>query len=353
MVAALRGRAATFVVCVLIVGLCPPSGASGDPLPHGNVSTAKHDASLRRDRYPLTVKLIEFEGKGGTDVPVTLSVACGEGDYPKGQLCPVLNGRPVPAQVDVLATWPRDGSIRHALVSLVVPRIAAGGTLEFALKQAVAPRPRPFELTVSLEDFAVKAEFDNPDGKKTISMIAPTTMEKISKILSGEAEAGDLAPRLAGPVCYEFEVHDVPKTDGAPDPDIDVLYRVRVYSGFKGVRVAYVVENDRMPAKPYPKEFTVSDRDFSRLAFLVGPSAGPKVVYEHGPVTHWYQTRYRVLRWWGERPPPTGTRGRPTATAWRPSPSTGARAARWSPGRPTTTRSIPSTGTAAEGGGPV
>jgi hypothetical protein len=120
--------------------------------------------------------------------------------------------------------------------------------------------------------------------------------------LAGNTDAGKLCPRLAGPICYEFELHDVPARGDRADPNIDVFYRLRFYSGQDAVRVAYVVEHARMPGPPYPRQFTLADRRFSKLSFLAGPSDALNEIYSHGPATHWYGTRYRVVKWIGQAP---------------------------------------------------
>ena len=276
-------------------------GAEEMPKP-GKADTFELDRWMRRNKYPLTVKFIEHEGKGGKNIPVTFGLACGEGDFKPGQLSPALHADPSPAQVDVLSTWP-DGSIKHALVSLVIGSLQARDTFPFCCVKGAPLKPETFELAVPLDDFVVRTEFEDKDGNKTETSISSDVMKKMAAVLQGNAKPGRLAPRLAGPVCYEFEVQALATTDGKPDPDIDVFYRLRFYSGWKGVRVAYVVENTRMPKAPYPKQFSVRDRDFTRLRFFAGPKGKEKAVCERGPLTQWYGTRYRVLRWVGNRPP--------------------------------------------------
>ena len=263
------------------------------------------DRELRRTKHPLTVKLIEWERTGGESVPVTLSVGCGEGDYPAGRLRPVLGGRALPAQVDVLATWPSDGSIRHALVSLVAPKLPAGGSLTIGFEKAPPTRPPAFRCAIEPGELAIRSEFDVPGGARLVSSVPPEAMKRIAAVLAGRAEAGPLAPRLAGPVCYEFELHDVPAAAGRADADLDVFYRLRFYSGLAGVRIAWVVENTRLPAKPLGDQIVLRDRDFTALRFQAGPAGKLATLAEHGPATHWWATRYRVLRWYGRRPPLT------------------------------------------------
>ena len=58
----------------------------------------------------------------------------------------------------------------------------------------------------------------------------------------------------------------------------------------------------RIPAKPYKKPFPAVDRAFTKVRFRAGPAGKLETVYEQGETSHWYATRYRICKWWGERP---------------------------------------------------
>jgi hypothetical protein len=283
----------------------PPDKAAADvPKPEKDNSFAL-DTWMRRNKYPLSIKVFATDGKGGQNVPITLSVACGEGDYPAGKLCPVLAGKPVPAQVDVLATWPADKSIKHALVTVVLPELDAKEAAVVSFAAQAAPAPGKFVPAVDAKTFTASTKFTTSQGEETTSAVPAETMAKIADVLAGQItgeETKKLAPRMCGPVCYEFEVKVPATTGGASDKDIDVFYRLRLYSGVKGVRVEYDVENTRIPPMPYPNSFTATDRDFEKLVFRAGPADKPQTVYEQGAVTHWFATRYRICRWLGEKP---------------------------------------------------
>ena len=87
---------------VTLLILAPGTGltVAADPgamPPPGKLDTFAQDTWLRRNKYPLQIKLSEAEGKGGQNVPIILSVACGEGDYPGGKVsgaCRPTAGRP-------------------------------------------------------------------------------------------------------------------------------------------------------------------------------------------------------------------------------------------------------------------
>ncbi len=306
----------SFSLLAVVLSLFMGTNVPAQPAP-GKSDTLALDTYLRRDVHPLTVKLIPHDlARAVHDAPVTFGVGCGEGDHPAGKLCPVLNGRELPAQVDVLATWPSDGSIRHALVTVMVPEIPAGETVNLTFRQAAPPTPPKFALAASLDDWTAAVEFVGEDGSTVRSSIPAGVVQQMEEVLMGKkmtgatrrsAGAGSpghmvLCPRLAGPICYEFELHDVPVGDAGADPDLDVFYRLRFYSGLEAVRVAFVVENTRIPGSPVPARFTVADRSFGGLRFLAGSADALHALSSHGPVTHWYGSRYRVLRWQGDSP---------------------------------------------------
>ncbi|MCG3179108.1 MAG: hypothetical protein BIFFINMI_01439 [Phycisphaerae bacterium] len=301
--------AAALCVAPRTTAAAPDADGAGAMPPPGRADTFAQDTWLRRNRFPLRIKVIATDGKGGQNVPVTLSVACGQGDYPAGELCPMLGGEALAAQVDVLAAWPADKSIKHALVTVVLPNLEAGKAVELTFVQAAPPAPPAFVVAADLKSFAIDSRFVNPDGSLTTAAVPQADLTRLADVLAGKVAADaarKLAPRLAGPICYEFELK-VPAKDGeAADPDIDIYYRLRVYSGVQAVRVEWDVENSRLPAKPYPKKFTIADRQFSKATFeIVGTNDQPAVRLELGPLTQWWATRYRVCRWWGSRPTAT------------------------------------------------
>ena len=127
-------RILSLAAALLLSSVMTASGAEPKP---GKSDTFELDRYLRRNAHPLTVKLIARDAQATTNVPVTMGIGCGEGDYPAGKLCPVLDGEGLPAQVDVMATWPADGSIKQALVSVIVPEIPADETPVLTFRRAL------------------------------------------------------------------------------------------------------------------------------------------------------------------------------------------------------------------------
>ncbi len=216
------------------------------------------------------------------NVPVTFSRVGAEGDFTQG-ITPMIAGENVPAQVDVLRKA-KDGSIRHALVSLVLPKLAAGGRVKIDWLDRQPSEPKPFVWAVDRERFEMKLMLQ-PEG-------AATLVSDVGGILDNGWDTQNRVTILYdGPLMKEFEIHDVPvDPDGKPDRQLDVYWRLRVFSGQKSVRVAVVVERCKPRQEGIPQPVQSKFQSVSVLH-------GEKVLYKEGPYDHLDQTRYRILCW--------------------------------------------------------
>lgn len=219
-------------------------------------------------------------GLGG--VPVTFSRVGADGDFSRG-ITPTIDGRKLPAQVDVLRRAP-DGSIRHGLVSLVLPQSAAGETVKVDWLNEKPDRPPAFQWGLDREKFDVKLVLTPQTGAVLTS--------DLGRIIGGDFSASRRVRILHdGPVMKELQIHDVPADHaGRPDPHLEVFWRLRVFTGQASVRIAAVVERckDRRQSGPEPVQYK-----FSGVKLL----SGDNVLYEEGPYDHVDQTRFRILAW--------------------------------------------------------
>jgi len=88
----------------------------------------------------VTNTYTNLDGSALVDVPVTFSRVAGDGDFAAG-ITPQVAGVALPAQVDVLRSAP-DGSIRHALVSFVMPAVPAAGDVSVQWLNMAPATPR-------------------------------------------------------------------------------------------------------------------------------------------------------------------------------------------------------------------
>jgi len=208
------------------------------------------------------------------NTPVTFSRIGAAGDFVKG-VTPSINGAKLPAQVDVLRKAP-DGSIRHALVSFRLPKLAAGGkvTVDWLNEKPADPPALKW-----------------PDDVKATLVLTPEEGAPVTSVLTMMSDTPRIKVLYDGPVMKEFEVHGIPvDAEGKPSRHIEVFWRLRAFTGEKSVRIACVVERckDRTKPKAEPIQYK-----FKSVKLTVGG----KTLYEAGPFDHLDQTRYRILVW--------------------------------------------------------
>ena len=263
MPAAPRGRLAgraTFLAIVLVALGAP---AQGRPVVSNVYENLEADRALR-------------------NVPVTFSRVGAAGDFTQG-ITPVIGGKRVAAQVDVLRRAP-DGSIRHALVSCVIPRLPAGGTLAVDWRNEAPPAPPPFRWGFDHAALDLHLRLTPESG-------APLASDVGRLLAAGWAASERVRVLHDGPIMKEIEIHDIPvDAAGRSDGRLDVYWRLRAFTGQRSVRVAVVVERCK-PRRRGHKEPVQCKFKGVELAF------GDRTLYSEGAYDHLDQTRYRILAW--------------------------------------------------------
>lgn len=214
-----------------------------------------------------------------TQVPVTFGQI-----FAVGQVKPtdVLLGRLednslVTLQVNVKALH-ADGSVRHAIISAIIPSLAANATRTMSLAKNANPTTAAAVLPAAL----LAAGF-------TASTSATIGGVKYTASADSLLKAGAKATWLAGAVANEWHV-SAPLTTaaGVAHPHLVARFAIRYYSALKKARVDVTVEND-WAYEPNPQNFTYD------AEVLVG---GKSVLAKPG-LTHYNHARWRKLFWWG------------------------------------------------------
>lgn len=216
------------------------------------------------------------------NVPVTFSRIGAEGDFVDG-ITPMIDGKKLPAQVDVLRRAP-DGSIRHALVSFLLPEMAASSAVRIDWLNENPPETPDFQWGFERSDFDVRLVLTTENGE--------TLTSDVGKIIGGNWTISRRIRVLHdGPVMKEFEIHDVPVDDqGEPDPHLEVYWRLRVFTNAKSIRVAAVIERCK-PRRTDAKEPVQYKFDKVEL------SHSDRILFSEGPYDQLDQTRYRIVAW--------------------------------------------------------
>jgi hypothetical protein len=238
-------------------------GATAAALPVGNV---------------ITDIKIQNTAAAQTNVPFTFGqiFAVGNLQPSEGLVAKLADGSVVRLQTDVKATH-ADGSVRHAVISGVLPALAAGQVLTLELaksslteQSAVAPQ--------SLVD-------DGLSGSVNITLDGV----KYSASLASTLSTATPVKWLSGPVANEWIVIAPLRTaDGSAHPHLTARFAVRSYPGLaKQARVEAGVENN--------KTFAAGARNFT---YDVNVEVGGRIVYAQAALTHYHHARWHKFAWW-------------------------------------------------------
>jgi hypothetical protein len=234
-----------------------------------------------------TITDIRFENTNAqaaqANVPVTFGqvFAVGALRPADGLVGQLDDGSTVPLQVDVKALHP-DGSVRHAIISAILPSLGAS-------------QVRKMNLVKSGAAAAVTALATSDMMRYGFSASVHATINGVRY----DAFADDLikkAPHktwLAGNVVNEWQVSAPMKTSsGDVHPHLSARFAIRWYQGIQKARVDVTVEND-WAYEPSPQNFTYDAR------VLVGA----KEVYAKTGLTHYHHARWRKTFWWNGAAP--------------------------------------------------
>jgi len=217
-------------------------------------------------------------------VPVSFGQVFTPGDLKPGERLAgkLADGATLPLQVDVKARH-ADGSVRHAVVSAILPALAPKASLMLALAKdgAAAGKPALPATAAALLAQGFRAGFSARIDGKTWSVSA-------ERLLAGaRAQAW-----LSGPLVTEWLVA-APLVDdqGAEHPHLAARFAVRWYPQAKRARVDVTIEND-WAYEPGPRNFTYDAR----------VTVGGKEVYARAGLTHFHHARWRKVFWWGGAP---------------------------------------------------
>lgn len=221
------GNITTSTAVTISVSITPPA-ETGEPTPVGSELT--------------TITLQSTDAGTQTNVPVTFGQVFMLGALPVANAAVELRAPDnsiLPCQLDVKASHP-DGSVRHAIISALVPSMAASSSTVYSILRKAAP------LTGTAP---VPANFA---GLNAVALLTDTDT-LLAGSQAGVAYTADAAARLAagtyetwlsGPIVSEWIVR-VPfvTAGGAEHPDLHARFSIRAYAGQSKAKIDYIIEN--------------------------------------------------------------------------------------------------------------
>ncbi|MGN6790217.1 MAG: hypothetical protein ACTHJP_11915 [Rhodanobacteraceae bacterium] len=232
--------------------------------------------------------------QGQNNVPVTFGQVFKAGDVPSGAtLAATLNGQPVTLQVNPKATNP-DGSLRHAVLTAMVPSLPAGAKLPLTLYTGTALTGPTIGLSQLLAT-GYDAKISLNIGGTVYTASARSLLQAAN--LAGACAAWDPQCNvwLSGPLASEWVVNGPVTASNGSSPNLRVYFAVRAYSnGTPGtvgrVRTDIIVENSDAFAPQSQPQYT---------ATLTSGSAS----YSSPALTQYTATRWHKVLWWNNTEP--------------------------------------------------
>ncbi len=231
------------------------------------------------------------------NVPVTFGQVFKAGDVPAGAtLTASLDGQPIILQVDTKATNP-DGSVRHAVLTAMVPSLQGRAVLPLTLSTGTTPKGQASPIGLS------QLLATNYGADISFSVEGKPYSANARALLQSANAAGACKPWgrqcdvwLSGSLVSEWVVNGLASaTDGTTNPNLRVYFAVRAYAGAAPgtvgeVRTDVIVENTSAFAPQAQPQYT---------ATLTSGSAS----YTTPALTQYAYTRWHKLLWWNNVQP--------------------------------------------------
>jgi hypothetical protein len=275
------------VAATSLLAACSGSDTEPSPVSGGAAGAPPVDATSEAPPpVGTTLATVTVSDRSGgaaerKDVWVTFAQPFAPGHVPAGTTVAArLSGTNVPLQVDAKATH-ADGSLRHAVLTALVPTLPASGSATLELVASTTP--------LSGEPLAASDLLATPfDATISLTLGGSSYTASARALLS--ADAGHTW--LRGPLVTEWTlaspVHDAAGTAHA---QLAARFDVRAYAGAKTVVVSATVENDWAFEKG-PQNFTYD----ASIATDRGQA------YAKSGLLHYRQARWRKSFTWGDDP---------------------------------------------------
>jgi hypothetical protein len=239
----------------------------------------------------VDASITELDGRANTPYPVSLSQVFRTGDVVDALVITVA-GQELPSQTDIKVRWP-DGSIKHAIISFLLPSLPANGTVRISLHNGGMTNATATADMSKLHDAEFSAQFNYSGNAANIDLASLMTDQAI--------QDGAAKTWLAGSIANEVVVSDFLDSSSK----LTTWAAVRSYAGYPGVRVFHAVENAKAEGGGSDENYSLQVRgqvDFSLDPAFQGTAAFDSVVCDTGSVTSEFDTRHGRVSWIGAEP---------------------------------------------------
>lgn len=247
------------------------------PIPTAPIPTAT--GSIITD-----IKIQNLINKSQTQVPFTLGHAFIKGNLLKteGLAAKLPDNSLFPLQVDVKALH-TDGSVRHAILSGILPSIDASSEIKLNLVKTVSPYVETTTtLPTAIVDYGLQANV-------LLKLNGVDYSVNLRELLSGK----DYTTWLSGPVANEFIVSSPVKnvSTGVLHPHLTARFAVRYFKQLKKLKIDLVMENG-WAYEPGPQNFT----------YDIQVNISNQLAFSKTALTHYTRARWHKNLWTGDVP---------------------------------------------------
>jgi hypothetical protein len=203
------------------------------------------------------------------------------------------DGSLIATQLDVKSTH-GDGSVRHAVVSLILPHLSADQTeaIQFVTTSKVTSNtPAPVPSLTSQQ--VIESGFTSQ-----LQLIVDGVAYHASP--DAALKAGHANVWLQGPLVTEWQISTPLINDkGEPHPHLHARFGIRASEGAKDSNIT----NTTTPAKPTIRTEVVVENDWAyepgpkNITYSVNFQLNGKEVYARSALTHYHHARWRQVFW--------------------------------------------------------
>lgn len=227
-----------------------------------------------------TISVIEKDGVSSSDYPLTFGHIFKQGDAPSNVYVKI-GETSIPTQCDIKSTY-SDGSIRFAVLSILIPTITANGSVTLSLESGG---------TNANTDPMTKAEIQatNIDAQIVLTGLSDSgySGNLTADLSTAITDTSSLTYWLSGDVVTEVIVQQ------RLNDSLNAVWEVRLYPGTGYKRISHVIEN-------------IEANKRGNIDYAVSISQGTPTlssVYSKTTFQHNHSSRWRKVYWVGAEPP--------------------------------------------------
>lgn len=216
-------------------------------------------------------------------LPLSFAQVFAEGDVPTGRSVQAVaaDGTIWPVQVDVKRRH-ADGSLRHAILSTVLPELTAAQKINWQLRSVAASDTGG--QTATPQDL-LNAGFS---GAVRITVAGVNYSVQLEQVLRNTP----VKTWLAGPIVSEWLLAaPLRDANGVAHPHLHARFAIRSYSGYGKAKVDVIIENN-WAYQAAPQNYN----------YDVQISLGGQTVFSQTNLNHFHHARWRKSFWWGGEP---------------------------------------------------